>query len=639
MARSRFTRTLASLGAGILATVGLTACMGGGVGVGAPGSPLQAPDSWTIMTYSIADTNLEPFLLNDLEEMGQVGSRPGLNLVALVDRAEGYTDAPLLGIPDWTGAKLLEVGRGEATELYDYGPLNTGDPAVLEAFIRETIRAYPAANYALFLSDHGASWPGVGGDESHDHDSLTLPELDLAIGNAVAATGIGKLDILGFDACLMATFEVASMMAPHSELLLASQELEPGHGWDYRSFDAAARGATPVELGEAIIDGFRNQALTWGTENGITLSLVDLTNFGILDDAVTEFAAALTERVKDVAPTVGRTLAQTLGFGANPNPRYDLHMKDLGILAGEISVDALDVADEADAVVRAVNDVVIYRVDGQATRGATGLSIYFPPTGQYYNPGYDDVAERTGWADFLATYYQEGGQIDPGNLPGFITNDATVSFADGGIYVSGSFGAGAEQNIARTLLYYGILNDDGTIDYIGERPGVVSTDGSGVAAAFYNLGFLQLSDGEDSALAYLALAQDANAGTATISVPIEYYESNTADPINGLLQLGLDPASGSIVSETYYTYNPDTGTYGEISVQPTGLIVPLVQNFDPASGNVEWVSTSGTGLYADLDKLDYTVTPLPSGLRLVVELWVYDFGGNGDSVSAVVTIP
>lgn len=630
MSRSRLRRVLSAFGASVLAAAGLTAC------VGTPGG-IQAPDSWTILSYQIADTNLEPFMMDDVEEMGLVGSRPGFNLVALVDRAEGYTDTSVLGIPDWTGAKLLEIEKGGATELYDYGPINTGDPETLALFISETIKAYPAANYGLIISDHGASWPGVGGDESHDQDSLTLAELDQAIGQGLEDAGVDKLEMLGFDACLMATFEVASTMAPHADRLLASQELEPGHGWDYSALEAAYRGANVDELGSALIEGFRNQALASGTENEITLSLIDLENFAAVDDAVATFAKALTERVADVAPTVGRTLAQTLGFGSNPDPRFDTHMKDLGILAGEISVDALDVADEADAVVRAVNDVVIDKVDGQATRGATGLSIYFPPNDGVYNPEYAAVAERTGWADFLTTYYAEGGQI--GDPPDFISNDAIVEFADGGLYVSGQFGADAEDNISEAFLYYGILNGDGTISYIGERPAQVSSDGSGVASAFYNLGYLSLDDGTETSLGYLAYSQDENAGTASVSVPLDYYDSNGSAAINGLLELGLDAATGSIISETYYAYNTSTGSYGELSVQPDGLIVPLVQKYDPTTGQYEWVSPNGVELSAELANLQYYVDPLSSGTQLVVELWVVDFGGNAASVSALVTVP
>jgi hypothetical protein len=632
MTRSRLQRTLATFGAGLLAAAGLTAC------VGTPGG-IQAPDSWTVLTFEIADTNLEPFMMDDVEEMGQVGSQPGFNLISFVDRAEGYTDTSVLGIPDWTGAKLLEIEKGGATELYDYGAVNTGDPIVLQRFISESIKAYPAAHYSLIISDHGASWPGVGGDESAGHDSLTLSELDQAIGQGLADAGVDKLDLLGFDACLMATFEVASTMAAHADRLVASQELEPGHGWDYTALEAAYRGASADELGSAIIEGFNKQAIASETQNEITLSLIDLDNFGVVDEAVSAFADALTQRVADVAPAVGRTLAQTLGFGSNPDPRYDTHMKDLGILAGEISVDALDVADEADAVVRAVNDVVLDKVAGQATRGATGLSIYFPPNGDYYDPDYAAVAERTGWADFLTTYYGAGGDIDAGDLPDFISNDATVEFADGGVYVSGQFGANAEANIAEAYMFYGLLNADGSLTYLGDQPAQVSSDGSGVAQAFYGLGHLTISDGQNTVAAYMSFTQDETAGTASISVPLDYYAPGSDEPVDALLELGLDAATGSIVSETYYAYNPDTGTYGELAVEADGVIVPLLQNYDPSTGDYPWLEVDGPGLSAALENLQYAVEPLASGTQLVLELWVKDFGGNADYVDAVVTVP
>jgi hypothetical protein len=57
------------------------------------------------------------------------------------------------------------------------------------------------------------------------------------------AGGRLKLDIIGFDACLMAMYEVGSTLAPYGHHLLASELLEPGHGWDY----AALAGITQRE--------------------------------------------------------------------------------------------------------------------------------------------------------------------------------------------------------------------------------------------------------------------------------------------------------------------------------------------------------------------------------------------------------
>lgn len=51
-----------------------------------------------------------------------------------------------------------------------------------------------------------------------------------------------KLDIIGFDACLMAMYEVGSVMAPYAHYLLASELLEPGQGWDYSSLGNLVEG-------------------------------------------------------------------------------------------------------------------------------------------------------------------------------------------------------------------------------------------------------------------------------------------------------------------------------------------------------------------------------------------------------------
>src|SRR5690606_34710951 len=132
-----------------------------------------------------------------------------------------------------------------------------------------TVDQFPADKYALIVSDHGASWPGIGGDESHDEDHLTLAEIADGIAAGLDAVGLDRLDLLGFDACLMATHEVAVAMAPVAERLLASQELEPGHGWDYRALEAAVGGSTTDALGVALIDAFAEQARDEGTETEI----------------------------------------------------------------------------------------------------------------------------------------------------------------------------------------------------------------------------------------------------------------------------------------------------------------------------------------------------------------------------------
>ena len=612
-------------------------------GVAACGSEPQLGDAgtWTVLTYEIADTDLEPQMMADVEEMTGAATGESLSIVSLVDRADGYTDEAVAGIDDWVGGKLLEIEPGGAEEVDDLGDVNTGDPAVLADFVTRGVTEYPADHYALVISDHGASWPGVGGDESNDYDSLSLAEIGDGVAAGLAGAGLDKLDLLGFDACLMATYEVASALAPLADRMLASQELEPGHGWDYSAFDVAARGADVDQLGSALIAGFERQARDNETESEITLSLVDLTRMPAVDDALGTLTSQLVTRAADVSPVVGRTLAATIGFGASPDPAEDSFMTDLAMLAGEIGVDALDVSDAADDLVRAVNDAVVDKVDGQATRGATGLSVYFPPTSQSFDEGYRDLAVGGGWTEFLSSYYGAGAAIPVEAQAQFASGDATTSFDDEGLHISGTFDLAAQDNLSEATIRYGIVSDDGVIRYLGEEPAYLTDDGSGEVEGIYDLTKLTIADGEDTVDAYLQLTAAEDGSFVTFDVPMAYY---AADDEAGetyqdaLLSIVLDGDSGEVTDETYYAYDDAIGTYGELTADPAGVIVPEVLTVLP-DGAEQWSATSDSGLYADLPSLVYDLADLESGTRLSIELTVVDFGGNSDSVSAVVTIP
>ncbi len=599
---------------------------------------------WTVLVYSMADTDLEPFMMSDVGEMGAVGTGEHLNVVALVDRAADYSTDAVLEVPDWQGARLLRIGQGTAEVLDDLGDVNTGDPQVLADFVGRAVAENPARHYALIISDHGASWPGVGGDESSDHDSLSLAEIADGIGAGLSASGVGQLDLLGFDACLMATYEVASTLAPLAQRMIASQELEPGHGWDYRSL-GVLDSADPVDvdtLGSAILDGYRDQAEAQGTGSDITLSLLDLTRMGALDDAVAEFSAALAGRAAEVAPVIGTTRERTLSFGRSPDPTEDTQMTDLGQLVSQIGVRALDVSDPADAVIRALGDVVTRTVEGPATLKSTGLSIYFPPTEVLLDPGYQTAVGQSAWLGLLRSYYGAGDAIPSDSQPRFLdpAGTAEITFDPDGLTITGQLDPATVANITQATMSYGVVGDDGSISFLGEEPAVLSDDGSDTVSGTYDLSSFTISDGTESVTAYFQLAYDEG-GLATIDIPMAYY---SPDDIGGetyqdvLLSVTLDAATFEIVDETYFVYDDDLGTFGELTADPQGIIVPEILVSSP-DGVATWEPTSDTGLFADLPSLEYEVVPLDPGTRLSVSLSVTDFGGNSATVSATASVP
>ena len=104
-----------------------------------------------------------------------------------------------------------------------------------------------------------------------------------------------------------------------------------------------------------------------------------------------------------------------------------------------------------------------------------------------------------------------------------------------------------------------------------------------------------------------------------------------------LLSIVVDD-EGEFLSETYYAYDDELGSYGELTADPEGIIVPEVLNVLD-DGTEEWLATSDIGLFADLPTSSTTSRTSSPGTRLYVELVVVDFGGNEASVSAIVTVP
>lgn len=595
---------------------------------------------WTVLQYQIADTDLEPFLMDDIDEMGEVGSNENLTIRALVDRAADHGDDDVLDLGSWVGGKLIEVGAGEGEVVEDIGDVNTGDPEVLREFIAEGIEASPAEHYALVLSDHGASWPGVGGDESADHDSLSLQEIHDAIEAGLDDAGVEKLDLLGFDACLMATYEVASTLAPLADRLVASAELEPGHGWDYNALQVVADDpdATVDDLGTAIIDGYLAQAVDSGTEANVTLSMIDLTQMPLVDEAMATFTGAVVDRGAAVAPQIGRARPDALAYGRSPDPSQDLFMADLGDLVARIGIEALDVSDQADALLRAINDAVVHKIAGPGAEAFSGLSIYFPPA-DFLDEEYQTAVDVSGgWMDFLTSFYTAGEALPEDEQAELIeeVDGPQIAIDEEGLSILASFDPAIYENLADAYISYGLVGDDGTITYFGDESATFSEEG--IAEGFFDLTRLEITDGIDTAIAYVSLTSEEDEDGFTIDIPMAYYEPDENEEyVDVLLELVID-GDGTVTQETFYVYSEEDGTYGELTADPEGIVVPDVLTVGP-DGEEIWTPTSDVGLFADIPELLYDFVKLESGTQLLIELSVEDFAGNVDTVSQVVELP
>ena len=117
--------------------------------------------------------------------------------------------------------------------------------------------------------------------------------------------------------------------------MLASEELEPGHGWDYRRLRMARDNSKTSgdAMARELMAGFKQQAIESGTDKDITLSLIDLHEMAQLGNAISSFADALKTNAPMAAGAIGSSAAGTVAFGKAPDPAQATNMIDIGDFA------------------------------------------------------------------------------------------------------------------------------------------------------------------------------------------------------------------------------------------------------------------------------------------------------------------
>ena len=340
--------------------------------------------SWTVMVYVDGDNNLASAAVDDLNEMEGVVLPENVNVVTLTDlsgdyaTSAGWTDTRLGEIvPDpngynpngWAGGAWAGPADALTSDLVSVGEKNMGNASTLTDFINWSTTNHAADNYALVIWDHGGGLSGIAWDDTDGHDNLSISEIKSGIENSTAFSSSRGLDLIGFDACLMQTYEVGLEMASIADVMVASQETEPGDGWDYQGFLQSLADnpyASAQTLGGYIVDSYD----TWYDSSSETLSSVDLTKYQEIDDAIASFnLAALTASgsewlvIDDAAENAWSSAAWDYGWAGEE--------RDLGQFFEYISENASNnsLKTAAGAVVTAIEGAVVDNSSRQELSG------------------------------------------------------------------------------------------------------------------------------------------------------------------------------------------------------------------------------------------------------------------------------
>ena len=457
----------------------------------------SSESGWTIMVYLCG---------SDLESSGGLAS---LNLeemcsAVLPEDVNVLVETGGTSTWYWDGIETDVLGRyqvmdGSLEEAETVELASMGDPSTLTGFIQWGIETYPSEHYGLILWDHGGgNADGVCYDELYDGDNLTLPEL----GSALNDTGV-TLDFIGFDACLMASFETAKAISGFGYYMVASEETEPGQGWDYESM-LNAIGEDPSmqgdALGKVICDAFLDKCLRLDCADEATLSVIDLSAVDMLDRTFDEYTSGMAMAADDVEAlnSVASAADQTESYGGNTDAEGYCNMVDVADL---VSNTQDYVQTDGSGLLRAIDEAVVYSVHGDSRENSHGISVFYPievtedelsvyiqnsdntPYLQYIaavTDTYGDVDWDQEWADYDSSVWWSSSEEDvqelltdmqPVSGSNFDVQYEQTSGDDGYLHLSITSGLEAVKSVHFLLWYMTDGSEDGSASefvYLGE---------------------------------------------------------------------------------------------------------------------------------------------------------------------------
>lgn len=358
----------------------------------------REPKKWTFMVYLAADNNLESYGHEDLDEMKAVGSDSNINIVVLWD-GRGSGDGALYYVKN-NGVDTLTLSDAGIADEPDMA-----DPGTLDSFLQWTVTNYPAEHYLLSIWNHGSGIFRRGGEEGvrgfcsdeNGGGEIELWQLNGVLEKANKTAG-QKIDIVGFDVCLLGYMETHYQLAPFVDYGIASEANEPGDGWDYETPLAKLANdpnMSPAGLASEIVKAYLNDYTSY-----VTQAAVDLGR--LTENLIPYFNTFSTHLINYMYYYQDQIMAARNASADFQNGKardlYDFtkNIQQNSALPGTLRGMAADLMSEfSNTVIEA----------GQKSYpGANGMTVYFPtsgPSSKYLSK--IDMA-TTQWDEFLAEY-------------------------------------------------------------------------------------------------------------------------------------------------------------------------------------------------------------------------------------------
>lgn len=389
---------------GALLGLMLTACGGGDNEIDSSGLA-----SRTVLVYLIGST-LTDTAQASLDQMTKASAGNQVKFVVTTGAGtESHDDVK------WTSTQRWLIAGGQRTELAAPAQADLTKPDALQDFLVWGIKTYPAQRYAVILNDHGGAYDGFG-YSAQGNSHLSLDQLVSAFGNTKSETG-ATFDLIGFDACMMASVEVAAAMKPFGRYLAASEDLEYG-SWDYTAIVSSLAnhpGMDGLALGKLIADSYYDFAGASAKDAAekqlltadFTFSVTDLQQIDPLLQVVNQLGDELRSG-KYRATQIADIRSQTQSFLTDWIVNTDV--VDLLQFSRGLTGLQPPLAATGEVVAAQIKHAVVYQRVGSARGEVAGLNIFMPAM-SIYDPNklkyYASLGTWTGgYQNFIGEYAQ-----------------------------------------------------------------------------------------------------------------------------------------------------------------------------------------------------------------------------------------
>lgn len=345
--------------------------------------PVKPEASSVAVTTDVVVADRVGAATSDIAEMDMADLSPNIRIVIQTGGATRWSNQ--LVNPNRTQRFLLADGSFREIENLPLQPCFA--PETLADFIGYCRDNYPADHQMLVLWNHGGGAFGYGNDSIFG-GLMSLPDIREALSMACEPDiDNPPFDVIGFDACLMASLEVTHALDGFASYYAVSEETEPGDGWNYTDWlNAMAADPTmsPAAVCRAVADTYMDYYMTQNSNVGViidtdvTFSVLDAKKCSALYDAYCDLARAQLARAAEdisVLSELGRCSDKATHFLSSYYSVFNT--VDLGNYV-DFLVDSFP--EEASRVKELLGEAVLYHRESGSLSDAQGISIYVPAT-------------------------------------------------------------------------------------------------------------------------------------------------------------------------------------------------------------------------------------------------------------------